>query len=155
MSEDLGILIREFGSRMKIVRTIHAIHAEAPDVSEKETFLLELLRQRRKMTISEMRRFLPGIAESTMSVEISKLSKRRGWVRKSINPDNERERLVELTSKGLSLLSAMNEVNSRSHAILMRAIKMTPQEAEVCASVLRRAVPALDREIEMFAKSEV
>ena len=145
MRPDLEKGIHEISLRMRLLRALQEESSHSEALSERDTMLLELLDERCRMTVSEIAAAYPEVSSSTVSTAITKLWRDRGLVSKTINPENQRVTVVELTKKGKTALELVKQQRSERFRMLFHAINVTDDEQEVLIRVLNSAVAFFDR----------
>jgi DNA-binding MarR family transcriptional regulator len=144
MPAELGKLIDELGTRMRLLRAAQEGSSQNEDLSERDILLLELLSNRGKMAVSEISAAYPNVSESTISTNITKLWKNKKLVSKTINPENQRVTVVDLTDKGRELLRVIKQQRSERLATLFRAMEFADGEREMMERVIARAIAYFD-----------
>lgn len=153
MGPDLEKAITQLSLRMRLLKA--AQEDTSPDhLTDRDVLLLQLINERGKMTVSEIAAASPNVSESTISTNITKLWRDKKLVSKTIDPDNQRSTIVELTEKGQKALeTVMAQRTERSNA-LFHAIQVTPEEKDVLIRVCNRAVDFMDKHIIKNSSSE-
>ena len=143
MGPELEKAIHELSLRMRLIRAMQ--EGDAPEtISEREALILQQLFERKSMTISEIADSWPNVSESTISMTITKLWKNKEYVSKTINPENQRVTIVELTEKGKEAIETYLKQRSERFNALFHAIHVTPEEKEVLIRVCQKGVQFLD-----------
>jgi DNA-binding MarR family transcriptional regulator len=144
MGPELEKAIHELSLRMRMIRAIQEDSAPDGALTERESLILQLLKERGQMTVMQIAEALPNVSESTVSMTITKLWRKLGLVSKTISPENQRITLVELTAKGEVELEKIFDQRSQRLKALFDSINMTDQERQALVSVCQRGVKALD-----------
>ena len=147
MRPDLEKGIHEISLRMRLLRALQEESSRTEALSERDTMLLELLNERGRMTVSEIAAAYPDVSSSTVSTAITKLWRDRGLVSKTINPENQRVTVVELTEKGQIALELVKQQRGERFRTLFHAINVTDDEQEVLIRVLNRAIGFFDKHL--------
>ena len=143
MGPELEKVIHELSLRMRLMRAVQ--EGDEPDtLSEREALILQQLLERKRMMISEIAESWPDVSESTISMTITRLWRDKGLVSKTINPDNQRITLVELTAKGKDEIQKYLNQRSERFNALFRAIDLSPEEKEVFIRICKRGIKYLD-----------
>jgi DNA-binding MarR family transcriptional regulator len=156
MGPEFEKAINELSLRMRMIRAIQEDAAPSGALSERESLILQLLGERGHMTVMQIAEAWPNVSESTISMTITKLWRKRGLVSKTISPENQRVTLVELTAKGQKELETiLTQRNDRLKA-LFNSIHMTDEEKQVLIGICQRGVKMLDQFLspEAVSKSE-
>jgi len=139
--------IFELSLRMGMLGTARDNGALTAGLSDREKTVLLLLNQRGKMTVSQIASAAPDVHYSTISATITRLWRDEGLVSKKINPESQRETIVELTEKGRQVArELLNERRARFRA-LVRAIAVTDEEKEILLRVVNRAIAFFDKHL--------
>jgi DNA-binding MarR family transcriptional regulator len=145
MGPEFEKAINELSLRMRMIRAIQEDAAPSGALSERETLILQLLGERGQMTVTQIAEAWPNVSESTISMTITKLWRKRGLVSKTISPENQRVTQVELTAKGKKELEAILVQRNDRLKALFDSIHMTDEEKQVLISVCQRGVKMLDQ----------
>ena len=145
MGPEFEKAINELSLRMRMIRAIQEDAAPSDALSERETLILQLLGERGQMTVTQIAEAWPNVSESTISMTITKLWRKRGLVSKTISPENQRVTLVELTDKGVRELETTLAQRSERIKALFDSIHMTDEEKQVLISICQRGVKVLDQ----------
>jgi DNA-binding MarR family transcriptional regulator len=147
MSKNIERKVYEISLRMRLLRALlQKLDREPEDISELEILILEALEENTLMSISQIEAITDESSMSTISGVISELWKKKGYVCKNINPENERERIIELTPEGKQKLEAIKKNRAKSISFLSSAIE-TEEEMETVDNILDRAIEHLDKKI--------
>ena len=145
MGPELEQAVHELALRMRMIRAIQEDMAPAGSLTEREALIMHLLKERGQMTVTQIAEAWPNVSESTVSMTITKLWRKLGLVSKTIDPENQRVTLVELTDKGRVELETIFHQRSQRIKALFDSINTTDEEKEVLISVCQRGVKALDQ----------
>lgn len=145
MGPELEKAINELGLRMRMLRAIQEDSAPAGAMTERETLILQLLGEQGRMTIRQIAEAWPNVSESTISMTITKLWRKRGLVSKTISPQNQRTTQVELTEKGKKELDIFLQQRSQRLKTLFDSIQMTDEERSALIGICQRGVKVLDQ----------
>lgn len=148
MEPDLENAIHELSMRMRLLRVIQEDRACELGLTERDFMILELLNDRGKMTISEIAAAYPSVTFSTISTDVTKLWRQKQLLSKTINPENQRVTLVELTDKGEEIVELWNKQRTERYAKLFEALKATDEEKQVLLRIIDRAVKFFDKYLE-------
>jgi len=152
--ESVEELIYELALRMRIVRAVQQfsnklvnekIMVEYEEINERECLVLEFLGQHKgHVKMADIKKFFfDDLAISTISSDITNLAK-RGWIEKKIDIENQRARIIELTDMGNNVLNYVKQQQSRRFALLIRALGLKGEEANIIKDVIKRAIEYLD-----------
>ncbi|MHC4386344.1 MAG: MarR family winged helix-turn-helix transcriptional regulator [Planctomycetota bacterium] len=145
MGPELEKAVHELALRMRMIRAIQEDAAPAGALTEREALILHLLNERGQMTVTQIAEAWPNVSESTVSMTITKLWRKHGFVSKTISPENQRITHVELTDKGKTELENIFKQRSMRIKALFDSINMTDEEKQVMISVCQRGVKVLDQ----------
>lgn len=143
MGPNLEKVIHDISLRMRLLRARQEDNI-SENLSEREALLLELLSDHGQMTVSQIAAAYPGLSESTISTTISKLWRQK-IVSKTINPENQRMTIVELTEKGKEILEVIKKQQAERFNELFHAIEVTEDEKQVFLRVLTRVITYFDQ----------
>jgi DNA-binding MarR family transcriptional regulator len=119
MGPELEQAVHELALRMRMIRAIQEDAAPDGALTEREALILHLLKERGRMTVTQIAEAWPNVSESTVSMTITKLWRKHGMVSKTISPENQRITHVELTDKGTAELE--NIFKQRSMRIMKKS----------------------------------
>lgn len=145
MGPELEKAVHELALRMRMIRAIQEDAAPAGALTERESLILHLLNERGQMTVTQIADAWPNVSESTISMTITKLWRKLGLVSKTIDPNNQRVTLVELTDKGRTELENIFKQRSQRIKALFDSINMTPEERQTLIDICQRGVKVLDQ----------
>lgn len=151
MTPDLEKAINEITLRMRMLRAIQEDGAPGGALSERESLILQLIREQGSKAVTQIAAAWPNVSEGTISMTISKLW-RQGLVSKTISPENQRVTMVEITAKGTSELDKLFKQRSQRLGALFDSIQMTDEERQVLIDVFQRGVAVLDKYLEFQAQ---
>lgn len=142
MGPDLEKSIHELSLRMRLMRVMQeGQRAEA--LTERESLILQQIAEQGPMNVSQIAEAWPNVSESTISMTLTRLWKRR-LVSKTVSPENQRMTLVDLTEQGQQELAAVLEQQRQRFQTLFCAIQVTPEEKDVLIRICQRGVAFLD-----------
>ena len=142
MGPDLEKAIHKISFRMRLFRARQE-NIGPQNLTERDIMLLELIEGHGSMTISQIAASYPGVSESTISTGVTKLWRDK-LVSKTINPENQRVTIVELTEKGAEALVVVKSQRAERFNTLFHAIETTDDEKQVFMRVLTRAIGYFD-----------
>jgi DNA-binding MarR family transcriptional regulator len=145
MGPDLVKAIHEISLRMRLIRAAQEEKSSSEGLTERDVIILELLKERGKMTISQIAQAYPTISDSTISTNITKLWRDNKMVTKTISPENQRTTIVELTDNGKKSIELIKQQRAERYQTLFTAINVTDDEKEVFTKILMRAVAFFDK----------
>lgn len=146
MGPDLEKAMNELSFRMRLIRASQEEHL-FQEISERESLILQQLYEQGPLSISEIAGAWPNVSESTISLTITKLWKDKGLVSKTINPENQRVTIVELTDKGKKELELILKQRSERLSTLFKAINVTPEEKAALIRICQKGVKFLDEHL--------
>ncbi|MHC4720853.1 MAG: MarR family winged helix-turn-helix transcriptional regulator, partial [Planctomycetota bacterium] len=127
------------------IRAAQEEKSSSEGLTERDVIILELLKERGKMTISQIAQAYPTISDSTISTNITKLWRDNKTVTKTISPENQRTTIVELTDEGKKAIELIKQQRAERYQTLFTAINVTDDEKEVFTKILMRAVAFFDK----------
>jgi DNA-binding MarR family transcriptional regulator len=145
MGPEFERAINELSLRMRMLRAIQEDSAPSGALTERETLILQLLGERRQMTVTQIADAWPNVSESTISMTITKLWREFGLVSKTISPQNQRITLIELTEKGKAELENIFVQRNERIKTLFDSINTTEEEKRVLVDICQRGVKFLDQ----------
>ncbi len=154
MGPDLVKAIHEISLRMRLIRAAQEEKSSSEGLSERDVIILELLKERGKMTISQIAQAYPTISDSTISTNITRLWRDNKMVTKTISPENQRTTIVELTDEGKKAIKLIMQQRAERYQTLFTAINVTDDEKEVFTKILMRAVAFFDKYLELDKASK-
>ena len=143
MGPDLEKAIHELSLRMRLIRAIQEDQRPEDTLSERESLIIQQVSEQGPMSVSQIAEAWPNVSESTVSMTLTKLWKRK-LVTKTISPDNQRITLIDLTEKGRDELEKFLKHRSERFQALFKAIQVTPEERDVMIRICQRGVACLD-----------
>ena len=142
MRPELARAIVELSRRMLTLKAIQ--ETQAGTLSERELMILELLKEKGVLSVSDIAEQIPSVSYSTISTDITGLWRENKMVTKTVDPENQRTTLVELTKKGEKAVETMLKQRNDRMSELYKAMNTTPQEEEVIIRVSNRASKYFD-----------
>lgn len=121
------------------------------DLNEREILILDLLGERGELRVSDILEYFPKTAASTISSDLAKLGKRRKdgdrLIAKSINEENERERIISLTDEGKNKLAVVKKNRTPVFSTLIRMLALDEEKLKVFEEVLEDTVKRMREEL--------
>lgn len=143
MGPNLEKAIHELSLRMRLIRAMQEDAAPESALTERESLIVQQLAERGPMNVSQIAADWPNVSESTISITLTKLWKRK-LVSKTVCPDNQRITLIDLTDKGRAELSNILRQRTERFQRLFEAIRVTDEEREILIRVCCRGAAFLD-----------
>ncbi len=144
MGPELINAILGLSKRMLTLRAIQEDQASGV-VGARELMILNLLKEKGRISVSEIAHAVPHVSYSTISTDITRLWREKKMVTKAIDPENQRVTMVELTGAGAKVVQAMQEQRSERLRRLYEAMGTTKDEEEVIIRVSNRATAYFDK----------
>lgn len=144
MGPNLEKAVNDLSLRMRLMRAIQEDQAEEGALSERETLILQQLAEQGPISVSQIADAWPNLSDSTISMTVTKLWRKHGFVTKTINPDNQRVTMVELSEKGKAELETIMAQRSERFKALFDAMNVSEEEKQVLIRVCERGVEFLD-----------
>ena len=144
MSPELMNAIVELSRKMLTLEAIQETQATAGAVTERELIILELLKEKGVLSVSDIAEQIPSVSYSTISTDITRLWRDNKMVTKTVDPENQRVTLVDLTDKGRKTAETMLKQRDNRMSELYKAMNTTSQEEEVIIKVSNRASKYFD-----------
>ncbi|MBN1796783.1 MAG: MarR family transcriptional regulator [Sedimentisphaerales bacterium] len=113
-------------------------------LNEREFVILSLLKENGTMNVSDIAEADPSVSYSTISTDITRLWRDKKMVTKTIDPDNQRVTLVELTDKGRKSVEFRQKQKDERFKKLYEALDPSKEEAKTLIDVCNRASEYLD-----------
>lgn len=146
--------IAKLGIKMRIYRAVQIADSDAGMLKDREILILELLKTQGAMSMTELSNFFPGVKQSTLSTDIKKLRTELDLIDMTVDKNDMRIHLIELSEKGLEKINEIKSQRARTYIPLAEAIGSDPDEIELMNKVVERAIALVDREIREFAESK-
>jgi DNA-binding MarR family transcriptional regulator len=153
MPDDLPKLIYEIASKSRILKSLFQSEEESPELTERQIRILSTLREKKQMTIQEIGKCLPGVAASTVSSDVTKLWMDKGLLVKEIDRNDQRTKIVRLTSEGEKTLDLVFRNMARIHAMIIEALDLDEQKRVWAIEILKNALNNLDVKIRELCES--
>jgi DNA-binding MarR family transcriptional regulator len=154
MIHQLFTSIAKLGIKMRIYRAIQIADTETGELKDREILILELLKTQGSMSMTDLSRFFPGVKQSTLSTDIKKLRTDMDLIDMTVDKNDMRIHLIELSDKGVEKVKEIQSQRAMSYAPLATAIGNDPDEIELLNRVVERAIVLVDKEINRFAESK-
>jgi len=155
MARSLERAIYEVSLRMRLTKAVQDFKTTSgtEKLTEREILLLELLNERKGMSVLEVASFFPGTAESTISAALMRL-----WKRPRPHLQGHRYGKPQGTGcgavrQGQKALQGIKRNSDARFGLLLEAISVTPKERTVIEEVLERALGYLDQRLGTVTKS--
>ena len=145
MGPELMNAILGLSRRMLTLKATQEDLAFEGAVGERELMILDLLKDKGTMSVSDIAEEIPNVSYSTISTDITKLWREKKFVNKSIDPDNQRVTLVKLTEKGQKAIELIQKKRNERMNRLYEALNTTKEEEEVIIKVSNRATKYFDK----------
>jgi DNA-binding MarR family transcriptional regulator len=145
MSKELMNAILGLSRRMLTLKATQEDEAFEGAVGEREVMILDLLKKKGTMSVSDVAEEIPNVSYSTISTDITKLWREKKLVNKSIDPDNQRVTLVKLTEKGRKAIELIQKKRNERMNQLYEALNTTKEEEEIIIRVSNRATKHFDK----------
>jgi DNA-binding MarR family transcriptional regulator len=144
MGPELSKAILALSDRMRLLRTIQEDKAPSDILTERDFMILNLLNERGKLNVSEIAAASWGVGYSTISTDITRLWRDKKLLTKTIDPDNQRVTIVELTEKGKKAVQTAKQQRSDRFQKLYEALNVTDEERKILLKIVTRAVEYFD-----------
>lgn len=144
MGPDLEKALNDLSLRMRLIRAMQENQKPDDTLTERESLILQQLLERGTMTVSQIAEAWPNFSESTISMTLTKLWKRK-LVSKTISPENQRVTHVNLTEKGRNELDLIFKQRRQRFQALFDAIQLSDHEREVFIQICQRGVACIDQ----------
>ncbi|MFA5424221.1 MAG: winged helix-turn-helix transcriptional regulator [Phycisphaerae bacterium] len=137
--------IMGLSNRMLTFKATQEAQGEDAEVSQREFLILELLKEKGTMNVSDISEAVPNVSYSTISTDLTRLWRDKKFVSKNIEPDNQRVTLVTLTEKGKKAVEQMQSKRTELMNQLYKALNTTKEEEQVLIRVSERATKYFDK----------
>jgi DNA-binding MarR family transcriptional regulator len=145
MGPELMNAILGLSRRMLTLKATQEDQAVEGGLGERELMILGLLKEKGTMSVSEIAEAVPNVSYSTISTDITRLWRDKKMVTKTVDPDNQRVTLVELTEEGKKAVELMQKRRAKRMNQLYEALNTTKDEEEVIIRVSNRAIEYFDK----------
>lgn len=145
MGPELEKAIQDLSLRMRMIRALQEDQPGEDALTEREALILQQLADQGPQSVSQISGSWPNVSDSTISMTITKMWRKRGLVTKTIKPDNQRVTMIELTEKGRAELDKVLKHRSDRFQALFKAMNMSPEEKQMLINVCNRGVTFLDK----------
>ncbi len=147
MGPNLEKAVNDLSLRMRMIRAMQEEQAGEGALSERETLILQQLAEQGPISVSQIAEVWPNLSDSTISMTVTKLWRKHGLVTKTINPDNQRVTMVELSEKGRAELETIMKQRNHRLQVLFEAMNVSEEEKQVLIRVFQRGVEYIDQMI--------
>lgn len=154
MGPELMKAIMGLSRRMLTLKATQEDQESEGAVGERELMILDLLKEKGVVSVSEIAEAIPSVSYSTISTDITRLWRDKKMVDKSIDPENQRVTLVELTEKGHKAVEFMQQKRNERMNQLYKAMNTTREEEEVIIRVSNRAINHFDKLLGLDGRQE-
>ena len=144
MPTELENAIHEVNFRMRLLKASSTQDSVVEELNDRDALLLELISKNGQMSVSQIAASYPDVSESTISTNITKLWRDK-MVSKTIDPENQRTTIVELTETGKQSLEVIKKQRATLYIAFFKAINVTDEERRVLIDVFNRASGYLDK----------
>jgi DNA-binding MarR family transcriptional regulator len=145
MGPELMNAILGLSRRMLTLKATQEDQAFEGAIGEREVMILRMLKEKKTVSVSEIAEAIPNVSYSTISTDITRLWREKKMVNKSIDPDNQRITLVELTAKGRKTIEFIQKKRNERMNQLYEALNTTKKEEEIIIRVSNRATEYFDK----------
>ena len=144
MGPELPKAIEELTKRMLKIKAMQEDQTHGEALSEREYLILTLLNEKGRINVSEIAEADNSVSYSTISTDITRLWRDRKMVNKTIDPDNQRVTLVELTEKGKQAAERVQKLRKQRLEKLYEAMAPSEVEEQAMTRVITRATKYFD-----------
>lgn len=137
--------IMGLSNRMLTFKATQEARGEDAEVSQREFLILELLKEKGTMNVSDISEAVPNVSYSTISTDLTRLWRDKKFVSKKVEPENQRVTLVSLTEKGKQAVEQMQSKRTELMNQLYKALNTTKEEEQVLIRVSERATKYFDK----------
>jgi DNA-binding MarR family transcriptional regulator len=145
MGPELMNAILGLSRRMLTLKAMQEDDALAEGIGEREIMIMNLLKERGTMSVSQIAKAVPNVSYSTISTDITRVWREKKMVTKTTDPDNQRVTLVALTDKGAKVVESVQRLRNERLGRLYQAMNTTRDEEEVIIRVSNRAINYFDK----------
>lgn len=149
MGPELEKVINDLAFRMRMLRAFQEDQSGEGSLSEREVLILQQLAEQGPLSVSQIAEAWPSVSDSTISMAITKLWRKRGLVTKTIDPGNQRVTMVELSEKGKAELDTVMKQRNERFQMFFHAINVSEEEKQVLIQVFQRAVDFMDQSMRL------
>ena len=147
MDNRVEMMIYELSFRVRLFRMSKSAEIRTEDLTEREALLLEILSMKENMSISDIAALYPAVSGSTISTTITRLWKDKKLVNKTILPENQRVRIVNLTEKGKEMVEQIKETDSNVYKTVTTSLDLPPEFNKFILETLEKSIAYFDGEL--------
>ena len=136
--------IVQLSQRMLMLKAMQEDIAHDDAITERENMILGHLYDKGKLSVSEIAAADPNVGYSTISTDVTKLWRDKQMLTKTIDPQNQRVTIVELTDKGRKAVERVRKQRNERFDELYKAMDLTEEEARVFFGILDRTINYFD-----------
>jgi len=147
MKKEILSIIGQLSVKMRILKAVQSANTEVGELKDREILILELLATQGAISVSELCRFFPGVAQSTISNDIKNLRTSKGFIEKRFGDKDERVHMIELTPKGFEKVNEVKEKRIKLYIPLKDAIGEDKKEIALLRRIVTTAIKKVDNEL--------
>ncbi len=144
MKKNTELLIYDMAVRVRLYIASKISEKKVGDLTDRESLLIELIGIKGSMSISEIGNLYPTVSNSTISMTITNLWKKKKLVDKRILPENQRMTIVTLTEKGQKILSEIRRTQSDVFSTIAKSFGLSPDQVENIQEIIEHAIGYFD-----------
>ena len=144
MKKNTELLIYDMAVRVRLYIASKISEKRVSDLTDRESLLIELIGMKGSMSISEIGNLYPMVSNSTISMTITKLWKKKKLVDKRILPENQRITIVTLTEKGQKVFSEIRRAQSDVFSTIATSFGLSPDQVENIQEIIEHAIGFFD-----------
>ena|GEM_PF-6340497 len=138
--------IRFLSLKMKRLRELHRAESELANLGTRQLELLEQIAKNREMTPSDIQKYFPRTAPSTISADIA-LLENKGWIVRRLAVKDKRVHLVALTETGLEIAAENATHQEMTYGPLVKGLRRSKEHVRAVMDVVARVNDELDQEL--------
>lgn len=146
MKKEILAAIGQLSVKMRLLKAVQSANSAAAELKDREILILELLASQGAMNVTELCKFFPGVAQSTISNDIKNLRISKGFVAKRFGDQDERVHIVELTPEGSEKVDEIKEQRIQLYIPLQEAIGGDESEIAILRRIVFAAIEKIDFE---------
>lgn len=148
MERSISTLIYDISLRVRLMNSDLAFDKRVGDLTERETLLIELIGTKKNMKISDISKLFPQVSPSTISTTITRLWKEKGLVNKTILPENQRVKIVNLTEKGRLVLKEIRAAHISMYSTVEDSLGMNARELNWLSEKIKRSIEFFNQQFD-------
>lgn len=143
MPKKLSRLIYRISLLTRLIKARFEDNEGDENITTRQILLLELLNQCDGLRVSDVYKYFPRVAASTISGDVSNLWQ-KGFVDKKINKESEREHIISITASGKEKIINIGKTREKTLSLLVESLNLDLEKEEIFEEVLFQAVAKME-----------